>query len=328
MSERSTRKVMRPGKTFGSYAIDALIGQGGFSDVYLVHDTANGGSYAMKLERISVKKQALQREVDIYRALDSNFFPSFVSYGETPKYRFLVMERCGASLAAVRRLLPGKAFSVSTVLRVGIEMVRAIERLHRAGYLHRDIKPSNFLIRPSRAHPIALMDFGLCRPYIDRATGEQIPPRTRPGFVGTLKYASLNAHSGRELGRRDDLFSWFYTLLEMRLGKLPWASGDKNKVYRQKYSADFQYILKCFPPQMMSVFRLIRRLKREEEPNYDLIVSFMVEAVQQSDISWYDNFDWETIDQSAIAEFSIPLIPPPDELPNVPEDVHPVMPPF
>lgn len=282
----------------------------------------------MKLEKISVTKQALMKEAGIYKVVNSEYFPKFISYGETEKYRFLVMERCGTSLSTIRRLLPNKVFSLSTVMRIGIEMLRAIEKMHSYGYIHRDIKPSNFLVRPSRKHPIALMDFGLCRQYYDVARGEMLPARNRPGFVGTLKYASLNAHSGRELGRRDDLFSWFYSLVEMRLGKLPWSFSDKNKVYRTKLSTDIQKLLKYFPPQIMSVYRLIRRLKREDTPCYDLIVSFMVEGIEQAEISWNEKFDWETIDQNTLSEYSIPLIPPNDETPNIPERVNPVMPPF
>jgi serine/threonine protein kinase len=87
-------------------------------------------------------------------------------------------------------------------------MLRVIEAIHRRGILDREIKPSNFLIHPSRRFPVALIDYGLSRHFKDRRTGE------RPGFVGTTKYASLNAHKGRELSRRDDLISWFFSMME------------------------------------------------------------------------------------------------------------------
>ena len=37
----------------------------------------------------------------------------------------------------------GRRLSLKTVLIVGMQMLRRIADLHRAGYLHRDIKPSN-----------------------------------------------------------------------------------------------------------------------------------------------------------------------------------------
>jgi len=57
-------------------------------------------------------------------------------------------------------------------------------------------------------------------------------PRPSVGFRGTGRYASLNAHNGIELGRRDDLWSLFYTLVEFLRGKLPWRK-EKDRVRRR-----------------------------------------------------------------------------------------------
>ena len=42
------------------------------------------------------------------------------------------------------------------------------------------------------------------------------------GFRGTIRYASLNAHYGRDLSRVDDLWSLLYILVEFATGTLPW----------------------------------------------------------------------------------------------------------
>jgi len=57
-------------------------------------------------------------------------------------------------------------------------------------------------------------------------------PRPSVGFRGTGRYASLNAHNGIELGRCDDLWSLFYTLVEFLRGKLPWRK-EKDRVRRR-----------------------------------------------------------------------------------------------
>jgi serine/threonine protein kinase len=307
---RDQRKVLREGKLLGHFSILRLIGQGGYGDIYESLDTTTDTHYAMKVERIAVRRQALERELDIIRMLGHTpFYPQFICYDETPKYRYLVMELCGPSFSTVRRWLPSHCFSISTALRVGFEMLRAIENFHSFGILLRVIKPYIFLIRPSRNHPAALIDYGLSRRYLDPITREPVPERPDPGFVGTGKYASLNAHAGKELGRRDDLCSWFYSVVELWLGNLPWpAVRDRSKIFVAKRSTDIVRLIQDMPPAMTNVWKLVRRLQRAEEPNYDLMKAFLVQAMAQAGASWDDPYEWEEVDVSEISAIS--LVPP------------------
>lgn len=47
----------------------------------------------------------------------------------------------GRNLADLRRTMSGGTFSVSTTLRLGKQILEAIESIHSVGFLHRDIKP-------------------------------------------------------------------------------------------------------------------------------------------------------------------------------------------
>lgn len=58
-----------------------------------------------------------------------------------------------------------------------------------------------------------MVDFGLARKHI-RKDGVIMPMRTYAEFRGTVPYASLNAHNNKDLGRRDDLWSFFFVVIE------------------------------------------------------------------------------------------------------------------
>ena len=67
----------------------------------------------------------------------------------------------------------------------------------------RDVKPSNFAVgrTPQTMRRIYMLDFGLARQYTN-ANGEVRPARAAAGFRGTVRYASINAHKNKEMGKQ------------------------------------------------------------------------------------------------------------------------------
>jgi serine/threonine protein kinase len=315
--------TLSPGFRISDYQIISLIGQGSYGRIYEAVHYMTQELCALKVEVIGDQKIALEHETEILRNLNSCYFPRFISYSGDREFRCLAMELCGPSFSALLRRLPAGKFSTSTFLRCGIEMLRAIEAIHSQGFVHRDIKPSNFLIRASRSCPLALIDYGLSRSFRGDA-GELLPPRKSPGFVVSGKYASLNAHAGKELGRRDDLYSWFYCLMEMALGRLPWAKMEnKHHLSIVKRSVDIFQEIASLPHELCYVYRLIRRLGQSEEPHYKLIMSFLCAAMEHSGCSWSDPYDWEAVDLSAISAISLRISP--GEQPTIPADLPPAV---
>ncbi len=47
----------------------------------------------------------------------------------------------GKNLADLRRESPKQCFSLSTSIRLGLQILKSIEEIHSIGFLHRDIKP-------------------------------------------------------------------------------------------------------------------------------------------------------------------------------------------
>ena len=52
-----------------------------------------------------------------------------------------------------------------------------------------------------------MLDFGLARQYTN-ANGEVRPARAAAGFRGTVRYASINAHKNKEMGKKTFII-WF-----------------------------------------------------------------------------------------------------------------------
>ncbi|KAJ3274447.1 Tau-tubulin kinase 2, partial [Blyttiomyces sp. JEL0837] len=203
----------------------------------------------------------------------------------------MVMELLGPNLSDLRRKSPSGRFSVSTTALLGQQMVRAIEALHAVGILHRDIKPGNFCMSVDEVEfdcgsngqvgngeeedvvlrqRCYLIDFGLSRRYLS-AGGRVREPRSKVGFRGTARYASINAHLGAELGRVDDLWSFFYLIVEFLKGSLPWKGKEKDRIGELKQRYTTRELVEGLPNQMFELFDYLCTLKYWDRPDYDFI---------------------------------------------------------
>lgn len=70
----------------------------------------------------------------------------FIGCGRNDRFNYVVMQLQGKNLAELRRAQPKGAFSLSTTLRLGVQILRAIQSIHQVGFLHRDIKPVSVLL--------------------------------------------------------------------------------------------------------------------------------------------------------------------------------------
>lgn len=285
---------LRAGHFCGKYKVTKHIGSGGFGEIYHVEEKEEKKNYAMKIEYLRTQRTSLDVEIEILKKLsDSTFFPKLVDDGQTSNIRYYVMELLGPSLQVMKHANPKKAFTMLTVLKIGYSSLLAIEDFHKRGFIHRDIKPGNFLIRNKGEYPIVLIDFGLCRCYRDK-DGKHLPAREDPGFTGTCRYASVNAHKYNELSRRDDLISWIYTLVELADGKLPWP-GTKNREQTQemKNTISASVLLHSFTDEILDIYRSIRALKYDEDPNYDLYKKNLLIAIKDEEKNTKKNdYDW------------------------------------
>ena len=280
----------------GIWRVVKHIGHGGYGEIYEVVSRDGEGPYAMKVEMRNAKKRGMSEEIRFLEKLQgSPCFPQFITSGVTPEFKYFVMELLGPSLSAVRRVLPAQRYSTFTITVIAKAMLKCLEELHRRGFVHRDVKPGNFLFRNDREQMICLIDFGLSRRFVNKATGAPLPSRGEVGFIGTCSFASLNAHDGKDLGRRDDLISWLYTIVEAVERRLPWP-GSKNReqtVHMKKFISPPQ-LCRSLPPVFTSIMKKVMKYSFTEEPEYGVFYEMMDRVIDDLGGS-AQPFDWEQL---------------------------------
>ncbi|XP_015243491.1 PREDICTED: tau-tubulin kinase 2-like [Cyprinodon variegatus] len=283
------------------------IGGGGFGEIYEVLDQLSQATVALKVESAQQPKQVLKMEVAVLKKLQGkDHVCRFVGCGRNDRFNYVVMELQGRNLADLRRTMSRGTFSISTTLRLGKQILKAIESIHSVGFLHRDIKPSNFAMGrlASTCRCCYMLDFGLARQFTN-SNQEVRPPRPVAGFRGTVRYASVNAHKNKEMGRHDDLWSLFYMLVEFMVGQLPWRKiKDKEQVGNLKETYDHRLMLKHLPLEFNTFLDHILTLDYFTKPDYQLLMSVFEKAMKSNNVLENDPYDWEKCNSEDVLTIS------------------------
>jgi hypothetical protein len=147
-----------------------------------------------------------------------------------------------------------------------------------------------------------MIDYGLSREHLDPATGEPKPKRGQARWVGSRRYMSLNTHMRREQGRRDDLWSLLYVIIELRTGTLPWAHlrGVENldRIRDIKLQYNNEKLVRGLPLEFLKFVTYVKTLRYESTPDYDFLDGLMLSLLQKNNGSDSTPFDWETEEEA------------------------------
>ena len=210
------------GSQIADYRIEAVLGRGGMSVVYLAEDLRLKRRVALKLLTPALAederfRHRFLRESELAASLDhANVIPIYEA-GEADGSLFIAMRYVEGS--DLKALLRGGALSDQrAVLLVG-QVAAALDAAHERGLVHGDVKPSNVLI-DGRGHAY-LADFGLSRRVTDEhsAAGEA-------QLMGTIDYVSPEQIRGEYVDSRADVYSLGCLLYECLTGTQPFKRGN------------------------------------------------------------------------------------------------------
>lgn len=287
----------------GRFRVEREIGKGAFGVLYLATDFHTHTSVAIKVELSTAQYPQLLYECRVYKELGGHGVvgvPLMFWAGEDGPHNMLVMQLLGYSLEELFNYC-GRIFTLKTVLLIGLEMLKRIKHVHARGFVHRDIKPDNFLFGLGQhAETLFLIDFGLCKRFVDPATGAHIPDREGKQLTGTPRYASVRTHLGREQSRRDDVEALAYVLMYFCNGSLPWQ-GKTERKRQNHYGAVLavknsdQAVPAGTPREIELILSHARALSFEAIPDYDALIENLQSLFTKSGFVQDGTYDWSTV---------------------------------
>jgi eukaryotic-like serine/threonine-protein kinase len=239
----------------GRYRLEAKLGSGGMSTVYLARDETLDRPVAVKVmhREMSEQEDQLQRFRQEARAVAKLTHPNVVSVidaGEDGGHPYIVFEYVKGETLKQRINRVG-ALDPQEAIAYAIEVARGLSVAHARNMVHRDIKPQNVLIdEEGRAK---LTDFGISRQL------EQDGVTATGRVLGTTDYVAPEQAMGKEVDPRSDVYSLGVVLYEMLIGQVPFHADSQVGVAMKHVNEELPDVQRRRPEVSAAVALVVER---------------------------------------------------------------------
>src|SRR4051812_33296631 len=260
MNSRPTSSQMIGTKLSSRYRLEAKLGSGGMSTVYLARDETLDRPVAVKVMHREMSEQAdqLERFRQEARAVAKISHPNVVSVidaGEDGGHPYIVFEYVEGETLKQRIARIG-ALDVQESIAYAIEIARGLSIAHSRNLVHRDIKPQNVLIDDEgRAK---LTDFGISRQL------EQDGMTATGRVLGTTDYVAPEQAMGHAADPRSDIYSLGVVLYEMLIGQVPFHADSQVGVAMKHVNEDLPDVQRRRPEVSAAAALVVERSTAKE----------------------------------------------------------------
>jgi tRNA A-37 threonylcarbamoyl transferase component Bud32 len=214
------------------FELMSVLGAGGMSVVYRARHRVTQQEVAVKIlpPELATHDELKARFVEEARVLARLEHPNITSlnnFCETGGRLCLIMQFVDG-VTFEHKIVGGGKVPPMEVVKIGIEVCKALEYAHGQNVVHRDIKPSNVLIRSDGA--VKVTDFGIAK--IIGASRLTSTGQT----MGTVRYMSPEQVRGKTVLAPSDIYSLGVTMYEGLAGRTPFEGETQFEIMQQHLS--------------------------------------------------------------------------------------------
>jgi serine/threonine protein kinase len=273
--------MLRKGEKIGEYVLLEKVGSGGFGDVWKAEKRTrvDVNHFALKFFRPKDDNfdfDKISKEVSVWKQLRG--LPHIISVIELDQFDdYIYVVSDFADGGSLERWLNknGKASSLDEAVKITLEILTGLDRLHEKGFIHRDIKPDNILIT-NGSHCLA--DFGISREVKSHSKATST--------AGTLEYMPPEAFAkNASITKQTDIWAVGVILQKLLTGKLPYPQDDQPSLIAAILYSDPEKMPESVPRGFHEVVDKALQKKREDR---FLTAIAMYKALQAALIAHHD----------------------------------------
>lgn len=206
----------------GTYEVSGVVGYGGTAIVLKAYDARLNRFVAIKVlaplfARNGSARARFEREGKAIASVVDDHVIAVHAVDEHMGLPYIVMQYvAGNSLQ--HRIDNKRTLETREIVRIGLQVSRALSATHQHGIIHRDIKPANILLEDG-VERARVGDFGLVQVADDAGM-------TQSGVIaGTPQFMSPEQARGEAIDGRSDLFSLGVVMYAMCTGRSPFRAS-------------------------------------------------------------------------------------------------------
>ena len=261
--------------------LDNKLGKGGHGDVYKGINTVTNTPIAVKIHHkhpdLLEKEAAL---LSLFTRKEVKGIPKCYWKGFSHGKYCLVMEYLGKDISELM-------LTHRDVLMIFIKSLSIIEEIHKLGHLHIDLKDENIMIGKENPNDIYICDFGLAMPIMP---ADPLKPVVYRGY--TPVFASINMLRQKQPGRKDDLLTLGYAVLQM-IRNLPWSDClNVKQIFSEKTKMSTSSLCNGLPVEFELYLDYCNTLDLEDTPNYAFLRQLFQRVMKNNKFDCDSGFSW------------------------------------
>jgi serine/threonine-protein kinase len=291
-AQKSDRQI--PG-----FQIIKKLGAGAMATVYLARQLSLDREVAIKIlpQKFMSNPQFVERFYAEGRAAAKLNHPNIVGaldVGKAGDYHYFVMEYVEGR-TVYDDIVEHKQYTEADSLAIVIQVARALDHAHKAGFIHRDVKPKNIMI--TKDGVVKLADMGLARAVSDREAAEAEQGKA----YGTPYYISPEQIRGEiDVDFRADIYSLGATFYHMVTGKVPFDGANPSAVMHKHLKSELEppdHINQSLSAGMGEVIEVCMTKDRNKRYNTtsDLLADLEALAKGEAPLQARKKFDLSTL---------------------------------